>query len=95
MTRCPYASTCNYPEGDCAGLCLHRLIRPVEQRMAIEYAGPEPEDIPTEKPMTRFRFALNTFRLYRKWGCSVRQSLKRAAHEFRKFHAPDPFKEHA
>lgn len=89
------------------GLCTHRINTDtmtkrsvsikgkVEQRMQIEYAGPEPEDKPTEKPMTRFRFAINTFRLYRRWGCSVRQSLKRAAHEFRKFHAPDPFKEHA
>lgn len=91
MTRRPVATSCppncKGPGSDCLGHCLHR--------MPIDFAGPEPEDIPKEKPMTRFRFALNTFRLYRKWGCSVRQSLKRAAHEFRKFHAPDPFKEQA
>lgn len=44
MKRCIVSTSCDYPEGECAGLCLHRLIRPVEQRMAIEYAGPEPED---------------------------------------------------
>lgn len=46
MKRCIVSTTCGYPDGECAGLCLHRLIRPVEQRMAIEYAGPEPEDKP-------------------------------------------------
>ena len=43
---CPASvSGCNGPtEGQCEGLCtLHRPIRPVEQHMPIEYAGPEPE----------------------------------------------------
>lgn len=52
MTRCRTASTCNYPEGECVGLCLHRaqintetmtkrcaaIKGNVEQRMPIEYA---------------------------------------------------------
>ena len=57
MTRCRTASTCNYPEGECVGLCLHRINTEtmtkrcaaikgsVEQRMPIEFAEPEPTRI--------------------------------------------------
>lgn len=59
---CIYANSgCNGPiEGECIGLCLHRaqintetmtkrcaaIKGNVEQRMPIEFAGPEPEDKP-------------------------------------------------
>lgn len=60
MTRCPITTSCCYPQGECSGLCLHRacintdtmtkrsvsIKGKVEQRMPIEFAGPEPEDKP-------------------------------------------------
>lgn len=63
---CPYASSgCNGPtEGQCMNLCLHRLIRPVEQRMAIEYAGPEPED----KPESLFSRVWSAYKAHRPHG---------------------------
>ena len=59
MTRCQTSATCNYPEGECVGLCLHRaqintetmtkrcaaIKGNVEQRMPIEFAEPEPTRI--------------------------------------------------
>lgn len=52
-------------------LCLRRLIRPVEQRMPIEFAEPEPKD-------SRTTCALCAYRTHRPAGrlVAVRQALK-------------------
>lgn len=64
---CPYASSgCNGPtEGQCMNLCFHRLIRPVEQRMPIEFAGPEPENEVKER---RFSAAWDAYKTHRALG---------------------------
>lgn len=46
-------------------LCIHHLIRPVEQRMPIEFAGPEPEDDVKEG---RFSAALDSYKTHRALG---------------------------
>lgn len=65
MIRCPNTTSCGYPDGECAGLCLHRLIRPVEQRMPIEFAGPEPEN---EVKEGRFSAAWDAYKTHRALG---------------------------
>lgn len=74
---CPASvSGCNGPtEGQCEGLCtLHRLIRPVEQRMPIEFAEPEPKDSPvtcalcvykTHRPAGRMKAIRQAFKAWR------------------------------
>lgn len=51
----------------------------VEQR--IQFA-PGTENT-VRRPVSRARYALNTFRLYRRFGCGIRQSLKSAVRAFR------------
>ena len=76
MKRCIVSTSCSYPEGECAGLCLHRLIRPVEQRMSVEYA--EGHENAKRRPVGPLRYAINTYRLYRRWGISRKASLRHA-----------------
>jgi hypothetical protein len=79
MTRCQTSETCNYPEGECAGLCLHRLLRPVEQRMPIEFAGPEPEP-EDEVKEGRFSAAWDAYKTHRALGRirALRIAVRRA-----------------
>lgn len=75
---CPHASAgCNWPESDCMGCCLHRLIRPVEQRMPIEFAGPEPEN---EVKEGRFSAAWDAYKTHRALGRirALRIAIRRA-----------------
>lgn len=77
---CPATSSgCNGPhEGECMGLCTHRVNRPV-QRMNVEFAGSEPE--PEKKPQIKdspITCALCAYRTHRPAGrlVAVRQAFK-------------------
>lgn len=92
MTHCRTASTCNYPEGECVGLCLHRAqinTETMTKRCAAIKGNVEPIKFApgTENTVRRtvspLRFAINTYRLYRRWKCSRTASLKHALLAFR------------
>ena len=78
-TACPAASSgCNGPsEGECMGLCTHRvdasrLTAPVR----VVLGNTEPADTAAER-------ALATWRLYRRFRCSLRESLRSAMRSWR------------
>lgn len=101
MTRCRTSATCNYPESECVGLCLHRaqintetmtkrcaaIKGNVEQRMPIKFAD-EP---------SAFVAALDAYKTHRPRGRmkALIHAWKRLVRAFRTRHIPDPFKEHA
>lgn len=76
MTHCPITTSCGYPQGECAGLCLHRVNTDtmtkrsvaikgkVEQSMPIDFAGPEPED----KPESLFSRVWSAYKAHRQHG---------------------------
>jgi hypothetical protein len=77
---CPAASSgCNGPhEGECLGLCTHRvdasrLTAPVR----VVLGNPEPAATPVQR-------ALATWRLYRRFRCSLRESFLCALRIWRK-----------
>lgn len=69
-------------------LKITRRINDVEHDMSINLAKPplryfpkpRPVDLSVgdDEPINRFRLALNTFNLYRRHGCGLRQSLRKA-----------------
>lgn len=86
MSRCIHHG-CGYPQGECAGLCLHRIntdfvdqVRfvpgEVEQRRRIHI------DMPIEPP-GRLRFAWNVYRIYRGANRSRMTALRHAWQAFR------------
>ena len=77
MKRCIVSTSCNYPEGECAGLCQHRLIRPVEQRMAIEFAEGHENEVKAEG---RFSAAWDAYKTHRALGRirALRIAIRRA-----------------
>lgn len=75
-------SACNYPESDCQGTCglLHRVdARHLPDDRKVIANGN------TEQParISRTRLALNTFLLYRRFGCGLRESFRNARRAFR------------
>ena len=79
MTLCPNASSgCNGPsEGECLGLCTHRveasrLTAPVRVVMGN-----------TEDTATPAQRALATWRPYRRFRCSLRESFRSALRTWR------------
>lgn len=86
MTTCKHPD-CGYPQGECAGLCMHRVntdfvdqVRfvpeEVEQRRRIHI------DMPIEPP-GRLRFAWNVYRIYRGANRSRKTALHQAWKAFR------------
>lgn len=69
-------------------LAITRRIGEVEQDMSIDLAKPplryfpkpRPVDLSVgdDEPVNRFRLALNTFNLWHRHGCGLRQSLRKA-----------------
>lgn len=78
MSSCPASgSGCNGPaEGECMGWCLHRLIRPVEQRMPIEFAPGHENEVKEG----RFSVAWDAYKTHRALGRirALRIAVRRA-----------------
>lgn len=83
MKPCKHTG-CNAPEAECTLLCLHRVHTTdlPDDRAAVVMGRTEelPIQVAEEDPpeLSRFTFALNTWRLYRRSGCGVSQSLRKA-----------------
>ena len=75
-------SACNYPEAQCMGTCglLHRVNThhlPDDRAAVVLGSTEEPA------PISRARLALNTWTLYRRAGCGIRESFRNARRAFR------------
>lgn len=73
-TDCGYTG-CNHPQGECSsgGACTKPKLR---------YFPKQTPDIDLsvgdDEPVNRWRLALNTFNLWHRSGCGLRQSLRKA-----------------
>lgn len=79
---CRYAiSGCGYPQGECAGLCLHRVDTTALKRGQIVAVAGEVEqrrpDVHTEQ-LSGIRFAFSVYRLYRAAGQPITTSVRHA-----------------
>ena len=79
---CRYANSgCGYPQGECAGLCLHRVDTTALKRDQIVAVAGEVEqrkpDVHTEQ-LSGIRFALSVYRLYRAAGQPITTSVRQA-----------------
>lgn len=74
-------SGCGYPQGECAGLCLHRVDTTALKRGQIVSVAVEVEqrrpDVHTEE-LGGIRFAFAVYRLYRTAGQSITTSVRQA-----------------
>lgn len=81
MSPCPAASSgCNGPsEGECMGLCTHRVAASrLTAPVRVVLGNTEQTD--TATPAQR---ALATWRLYRRFRCSLRESFRSAMRTWR------------
>ncbi len=80
---CRYAiSGCGYPQGECSGLCLHRVDTSALKRNQIvavpgEVEQRDPIDVHTEQ-LSGIRFAFSVYRLYRSANQSRIASVRQA-----------------
>lgn len=80
---CRYAiSGCGYPQGECSGLCLHRVDTSALKRdqivaVAGEVEQRSPIDVHTEQ-LSGIRFAFSVYRLYRSANQSRIASVRQA-----------------
>lgn len=79
---CRYAiSGCGYPQGECSGLCLHRVDTTALKRGQIVSVAGEVEqrkpDVHTEQ-LSGIRFAFSVCRLYRSANHSRIASVRQA-----------------
>ena len=79
---CRYAiSGCGYPQGECSGLCLHRVDTSALKRGQIVAVAGEVEqrrpDVHTEE-LSGIRFAFSVYRLYRAAGQPITTSIRHA-----------------
>lgn len=85
---------CGQPKGECARDCLlfqtHRInTETMTKRCAAIKGNVEPikfapgTENTERRTVSPLRFAINTFRLYRRWKCSRTASLKHALLAFR------------
>lgn len=84
---CRYAiSGCGYPQGECSGLCLHRVDTSALKRDQIVAVAGEVEqrrpEVHTEQ-LSGIRFAFSVYRLYRSANCSRKTALHQAWQAFR------------
>lgn len=80
MSRCVHHD-CGYPQGECAGLCLHRVDTTALKRGQIVAVAGEVEqrkpDVHTEQ-LSGIRFAFSVYRLYRAAGQPITTSVRQA-----------------
>lgn len=82
MSRCPFHYSCfSGPNGtECMGLCTHRVNThhlPDDRAAVVMGSTEEPPRI------SRARLALNTWALYRRAGCGLRESFRNALRAWR------------
>lgn len=77
MIRCIHATSgCNGPvEGECMGLCTHRVNT---MHLPDDRAAFVPGHIEPPPAISRARLAFNTYRLYRRADCGVREAARHA-----------------
>lgn len=70
---CRYSiSGCGYPQGECSGLCLHRVDTSALKRGQIVAVAGEVEQL------SGIRFAFSVYRLYRAAGQPITTSVRHA-----------------
>jgi len=77
VSRCHH--DCGYPQGECAGLCLHRINTDFVDRVRVVPGEVEQRkpDVHTEQ-LSGLRFALSVYRLYRAAGQPITTSVRHA-----------------
>lgn len=64
MTHCRTASTCNYPEGECVGLCLHRINTETMTKRCAAIKG----NVEQRTEPTRIGAAWDAYKAHRQHG---------------------------